>query len=313
MTDTRAELKAKFQTGAIPTGADFASFVDGVPNLQDDDLEAFSAIDVSTGDMTFSDVEGKFRANSTTFQITTSRALMTAGTRAIVIGATAAGSLTNPTNSTIIGNDAAKFATTLQTSTVINDTAGANATVISGSDLIGNEAGNSLSSITGCVMIGNLAGAASGNAGTSVVVGHQASRSNTAIDTVAIGAYAGQSASSGSLTNCVIIGSSAGNTVTGNRTGLVLIGYNIEPPSATTDNYLSISDVYRGDTNTKSAHVGKPSLATNATSGFIYVPACAGTPTGTPTAVTGMVPIVVDSTNNKLYFYSNSAWRDAGP
>jgi hypothetical protein len=54
-------------------------------------------------------------------------------------------------------------------------------------------------------------------------------------------------------------------------------------------------------------------LATNATNGFLYVPTCAGTPTGVPTAITGMAPIVVDTTNNKLYFYSNAAWRDAGP
>lgn len=54
-------------------------------------------------------------------------------------------------------------------------------------------------------------------------------------------------------------------------------------------------------------------LATNATNGFLYVPTCAGTPTGTPTTITGMAPIVVNTTNNKLYFYSGGAWRDAGP
>jgi hypothetical protein len=59
--------------------------------------------------------------------------------------------------------------------------------------------------------------------------------------------------------------------------------------------------------------VGITALATNATNGFLYVPACAGTPTGTPTSNTGTAPIVVDTTNNKLYFYSGGAWRDAGP
>ena len=54
-------------------------------------------------------------------------------------------------------------------------------------------------------------------------------------------------------------------------------------------------------------------LATTATDGFLYVPTCAGVPTGTPTAITGMAPIVVNTTNNKLYFYSGGAWRDAGP
>lgn len=58
---------------------------------------------------------------------------------------------------------------------------------------------------------------------------------------------------------------------------------------------------------------GVAALATTATDGFIYVPTCAGTPTGTPTTQTGAAPIVIDTTNNKLYFYSAGQWRDAGP
>ena len=58
---------------------------------------------------------------------------------------------------------------------------------------------------------------------------------------------------------------------------------------------------------------GTAALATTATDGFVHVPGCAGAPTGVPTAFTGRVPIVVDTTNNKLYFYSGGAWRDAGP
>jgi hypothetical protein len=58
---------------------------------------------------------------------------------------------------------------------------------------------------------------------------------------------------------------------------------------------------------------GSVALATTATDGFLYVPTCAGTPTGVPTTITGMAPIVVNTTNNKLYFYSGGAWRDAGP
>jgi hypothetical protein len=59
--------------------------------------------------------------------------------------------------------------------------------------------------------------------------------------------------------------------------------------------------------------VNTAAIATTATDGFLYVPSCAGTPTGTPTTYTGRVPLVVDTTNNKLYFYSTGAWRDAGP
>lgn len=50
-------------------------------------------------------------------------------------------------------------------------------------------------------------------------------------------------------------------------------------------------------------------LATTATNGFLYVPTCAGTPTGTPTTKTGKVPIVVDTTNGVLDVYTGSAWR----
>jgi hypothetical protein len=59
--------------------------------------------------------------------------------------------------------------------------------------------------------------------------------------------------------------------------------------------------------------MGIGAIATTATDGFFYVPTCAGTPTGTPTTYAGRIPIVIDSTNNKLYFYSGGAWRDAGP
>lgn len=64
--------------------------------------------------------------------------------------------------------------------------------------------------------------------------------------------------------------------------------------------------IIRSDPTTESVRIGKPSLATTATDGFIYIPSCAGVPTGTPTTITGMLPLVVDSTNNRLYFYSGS-------
>ncbi len=60
---------------------------------------------------------------------------------------------------------------------------------------------------------------------------------------------------------------------------------------------------------TGSVSVGVSSIATTATDGFLYIPACAGIPTGTPTAKTGLAPMVVDSTNSKLYVYIGGAWR----
>ena len=54
--------------------------------------------------------------------------------------------------------------------------------------------------------------------------------------------------------------------------------------------------------------LGSAAVATTATDGFLYIPGCAGAPTGTPTSQTGRVPLVVDTTNNKLYFYSGGSW-----
>lgn len=54
--------------------------------------------------------------------------------------------------------------------------------------------------------------------------------------------------------------------------------------------------------------LGKQSaLATTATDGFSYIPTCAGAPTGIPTAYTGKVAMVFDTTNNKLMIY-DSGW-----
>ena len=59
--------------------------------------------------------------------------------------------------------------------------------------------------------------------------------------------------------------------------------------------------------------VGAAAISSAATDGFLYLPTTNGTPTGTPTTLTGRAPMVIDSTNNRLYFYSSGAWRNAGP
>jgi len=55
------------------------------------------------------------------------------------------------------------------------------------------------------------------------------------------------------------------------------------------------------------------SLATNATTGFAWIPNCLGVPTGVPALIgishfNGHTPMVFDGTNNKIYFY-NGAWK----
>lgn len=74
----------------------------------------------------------------------------------------------------------------------------------------------------------------------------------------------------------------------------------------------TVGAVRYGVTNAGNFYVGDTSsLATTARDGFLYLPSCAGVPTGVPTAITGKVPIVVDSTNNKAYIYSGGAWVPA--
>lgn len=50
-------------------------------------------------------------------------------------------------------------------------------------------------------------------------------------------------------------------------------------------------------------------LATTDTSGFLYIPTCAGTPSGTPESITGGVPLVFDTTGVKLWIYTGGAWK----
>jgi hypothetical protein len=56
------------------------------------------------------------------------------------------------------------------------------------------------------------------------------------------------------------------------------------------------------------AVVGNAALSTSATDGFLYIPTCAGAPTGVPTTQTGTAATVYDTSNNKLYVY-NGAWK----
>ena len=51
--------------------------------------------------------------------------------------------------------------------------------------------------------------------------------------------------------------------------------------------------------------------ATNASSGFPYIPAMNGKPTGTPANIPGHSPIVHDTANNKLWVFSGDVWRGA--
>jgi hypothetical protein len=98
-----------------------------------------------------------------------------------------------------------------------------------------------------------------------------------------------------------------------NRSGAAYTGYKIYGLDLEFRAGASPAIAMTIDSNRNIVAGASVALATTATNGFLYVPTCAGTPTGVPTAITGMAPIVVNTTNNKLYFYSGGAWRDAGP
>jgi hypothetical protein len=54
--------------------------------------------------------------------------------------------------------------------------------------------------------------------------------------------------------------------------------------------------------------------ATDAVAPFFHLNTCAGTPTGTPTnSITGKAPIIIDTTNHKLYAYYGGSWHNLSP
>ena len=65
-----------------------------------------------------------------------------------------------------------------------------------------------------------------------------------------------------------------------------------------------------GGTNGGSLVLGPTTgaLPATATDGFLYIRTASGPPTGTPTAFTGTVPMVYDTTNNHFYIY-NGEWK----
>jgi hypothetical protein len=75
-------------------------------------------------------------------------------------------------------------------------------------------------------------------------------------------------------------------------------------------NVVLASITASGGLKVASAILATAALATNATAGFTYLPSCPGTPTGVPTAQTGTVAMVYDSSANKLWIY-NGSWRSA--
>jgi hypothetical protein len=71
--------------------------------------------------------------------------------------------------------------------------------------------------------------------------------------------------------------------------------------------------VYYKFTDDGSVVLADGAYATNATEGFTYLPSMAGTATGTPTTYTGTVPIVVDTSGERVGLYLGGAWKWLAP
>jgi hypothetical protein len=133
----------------------------------------------------------------------------------------------------------------------------------------------------------------------------------------AVGVLGPQSVNSGDAVGVIMFGGSDGTTI--NDSAYILVGVDAAPASGTTPGRMMFMTTGAGTNanptervrinSTGSLMMAAGALATTATDGFFYVNACAGAPTGVPTAPPGGAKAMVyDTTNNKLWVY-NGSWR----
>lgn len=147
----------------------------------------------------------------------------------------------------------------------------------------------------------------------NVALGHSSGLNlTTGSANVGLGYFSLRGVTTGALN--LMIGQS-GTTGTGVTTGSynTIIGNDVTGLGNVSNNIV-IADgqgkqVIRKDANGNQILGEESALATTATNGFTYIPSGAGTPTGTPTSVTGKVPMYYDDTNQILYIYSGGAWN----
>lgn len=84
-------------------------------------------------------------------------------------------------------------------------------------------------------------------------------------------------------------------------------GIQVAPAGSTGSAQNALVDALRLKAN-GSVILNHAAIATNATDGFLYIATCAGTPTGTPTAVSGRVAIIFDTTNHQFWVY-DGGWK----
>lgn len=214
--------------------------------------------------------------------------------------------LTTGAGNTAIGYGAGQFNAGGTYNTYLGHSAGQLGTTAIGGVFIGYAAGQS-SNATNAICIGYTAGTNAGNG--SIAIGYN-SGPGTGSHNFSVGQSAGVGMTTGSFNMHLGYRSVASGVTTGNYNTLIgsdIVVGNVSNNAVLAD--MQGNQAIKKDANHNVVLGKETALATNATNGFAYLPTCAGTPTGVPAAsFTGKAPVVIDSTNNKMYIYSGGAW-----
>jgi len=89
---------------------------------------------------------------------------------------------------------------------------------------------------------------------------------------------------------------------------LTIVGSTNASPTADTITFKTASTQRLLIDHSGNVVINTGAISSAATTGFLYIPTCAGTATGTPTTYTGLAPLIFDTTHNNLGVY-NGAWK----
>lgn len=95
--------------------------------------------------------------------------------------------------------------------------------------------------------------------------------------------------------DALMTGTDVGDVVL-NYTGSLFMGHAGQAPKLLVDNNDNVV-------------LGSSAVSTSATDGFTYITTTTGQPLGTPTSFAGRQPMVIDTTNGVMYFYTGVTWK----